>query len=58
MLETFSTRPIWWHFLCISVPNKLTRPNAAFMLIDGGGNDGNSYMNSYLLKLKYIVFFV
>ncbi|CAF4525160.1 unnamed protein product [Rotaria sp. Silwood2] len=36
--ETFSDRPIWWHYLCISVPKKLTRPNAAFMLIDGGSN--------------------
>ncbi|CAF3414533.1 unnamed protein product [Rotaria sp. Silwood1] len=36
--ETFSDRPIWWHYLCISVPNKLTRPNAAFMLIDGGSS--------------------
>jgi len=37
--ETVTNRPIWWHYLCISVPHKLTRPNSAFMLIDGGGND-------------------
>jgi len=37
--ETFSNRPIWWHYLCISVPHKLTRPDAAFMLIDGGSNN-------------------
>ncbi|CAF1366256.1 unnamed protein product, partial [Rotaria sordida] len=36
--ETFSSRPIWWHYLCITVPNQLTRPNTAFMLIDGGSN--------------------
>lgn len=38
-LETFSNRPIWWHYLCISIPHKLTRPDAAFMLIDGGSNN-------------------
>ncbi|CAF1051330.1 unnamed protein product [Rotaria magnacalcarata] len=37
--ESFSTRSIWWHFLCITVPNNLTRPNSAFMLIDGGSNN-------------------
>ncbi|CAF3515250.1 unnamed protein product [Adineta steineri] len=37
--EKFSSRPIWWHYLCISVPHKLTRPNNAFMLIDGGSNN-------------------
>ncbi|CAF1622101.1 unnamed protein product [Rotaria magnacalcarata] len=37
--ETFSNRPIWWHYLCISVPHKITRPNSAFMLIDGGSNN-------------------
>ncbi|CAF1644495.1 unnamed protein product [Adineta ricciae] len=37
--EKFSSRPIWWHYLCISVPHKLTRPNTAFMLIDGGSNN-------------------
>jgi hypothetical protein len=41
IIESFSTRSIWWHFLCISVPNRLTRPKSAFMLIDGGSsNDG------------------
>ncbi|CAF1416794.1 unnamed protein product [Adineta ricciae] len=34
--ETFSNRPMWSHYLCISVPNKLTRPKSAFMFIDGG----------------------
>ena len=38
ILETFSTRPIWWHYLCITVPYVIKRPNAAFMLIDGGTN--------------------
>lgn len=37
--ETFVKNPIWWHQLLISIPNKITRPGAAFMLIDGGKND-------------------
>ncbi|CAF0973466.1 unnamed protein product [Adineta ricciae] len=36
--ESFTDHPIWWHYLCITVPNKLTRPNSAFMIIDGGHN--------------------
>lgn len=38
-LETFSSRPIWWHYLCISVPHVIKRPNAGFLLIDGGSNN-------------------
>ncbi len=45
-LETYSNRPIWWHYLCITVPHKLTRPNSAFMLIDGGSNN-NAYEDKY-----------
>jgi hypothetical protein len=37
-IETYTDHPIWWHYLCISVPHKLTRPNTAFLLIDGGSN--------------------
>jgi len=38
-VETFSTRPIWWHYLSIVVPNKITRPNSGLLFIDGGTND-------------------
>ena len=37
-LETVTKNPIWWHYLCITVPHQLTRPDTAFMLIDGGSN--------------------
>jgi hypothetical protein len=37
--ESFSSRPIWWHYLCITVPNKLTRPNVGFLLVDQGNNN-------------------
>ncbi|CAF1507531.1 unnamed protein product [Adineta steineri] len=39
--DTFSSRSIWWHYLCITVPNKLIRPNTAFLFMDqGSNNDG------------------
>jgi PhoPQ-activated pathogenicity-related protein len=39
--ETVVVNPIWWHFLCITIPNNLTRPDAGLLLIDGGDNDPN-----------------
>jgi PhoPQ-activated pathogenicity-related protein len=36
--ETYVTNPIWWHYLCVTVPDKVTRPDASFILIDGGAN--------------------
>ena len=38
-IESYSSRSIWWHYLCITVPNVIKRPNTAFMLIDQGSND-------------------
>ncbi|CAF1001048.1 unnamed protein product [Adineta steineri] len=50
--ETVTDHPIWWHYLCISVPHKLTRPNSAFMIIDGGHNtDGIPKPQDNLLAL-------
>lgn len=36
MDETYVKNPIWWHYVNIIVPDKLTRPNAAIVFIDGG----------------------
>jgi PhoPQ-activated pathogenicity-related protein len=36
--ETVSDRPIWWHYLCVTVPDKITKPDAGLLLIDGGSN--------------------
>ena len=33
--ETVTTNPIWWHFLCVTIPDKIIRSDAAFLLIDG-----------------------
>ncbi|XP_071129143.1 autocrine proliferation repressor protein A-like [Mytilus edulis] len=30
--------PIWWHYLAITIPDKIVYKDAAFMLIDGGSN--------------------
>jgi len=31
--------PIWWHYMTITIPDKITYKDAAFMLIDGGSNN-------------------
>ncbi|XP_071108310.1 autocrine proliferation repressor protein A-like [Haliotis cracherodii] len=36
--ETVVTNPIWWHYLTITVPDKLVFKDSAFILIDGGSN--------------------
>jgi PhoPQ-activated pathogenicity-related protein len=36
--ETIVKNPIWWHYLCITIPDKLTRLDAGLLLIDGGSN--------------------
>ena len=41
--ESIVVNPIWWHFLSITVPNKITRGDAALLYIDGGNNNGNTY---------------
>ena len=34
--ESFVKNPIWWHYVVISVPDKVLRPDAGFMFIQGG----------------------
>ncbi|XP_041364664.1 autocrine proliferation repressor protein A-like [Gigantopelta aegis] len=36
--EAVSSQPIWWHYLSMTVPDKLKFPNDGFLFIDGGGN--------------------
>ena len=36
--ETVLDRPIWWHYLCITIPIKITKPDVGYLLIDGGSN--------------------
>ncbi|XP_048760078.1 autocrine proliferation repressor protein A-like isoform X1 [Ostrea edulis] len=36
--EAETDRPIWWHYLTVTIPDKINYTNAAFMLIDGGKN--------------------
>jgi hypothetical protein len=37
-IESYSTQPIWWHYMIITVPKVLKHPNNAFLLIGGGHN--------------------
>lgn len=32
------SQPVWWHYLTITVPDKLDLNNAGFLFIDGGSN--------------------
>lgn len=41
--ETLVQNPIWWHFLCVTVPDQIIRPDAAFLLIDGGDNNPQKF---------------
>ncbi|CAF1105282.1 unnamed protein product [Brachionus calyciflorus] len=40
--ETIVANPIWWHFLCVTIPDKIVRPDAGLLLIDGGNNNPNN----------------
>ncbi|CAF4591001.1 unnamed protein product [Rotaria sp. Silwood2] len=35
---SFSSQPIWWHYMIITVPRTFRRPHIAFIFIDGGDN--------------------
>ncbi|XP_035694838.1 autocrine proliferation repressor protein A-like isoform X1 [Branchiostoma floridae] len=39
LTEEEVSRPIWWHFLTVTIPDNITHPDAAFMFIEGGRND-------------------
>lgn len=34
--ETFVVNPVWWHYVVVSVPPRVLRPDAAFLFIQGG----------------------
>lgn len=36
--ESIVANPIWWHYLCITIPDKLEITDAAVLWIDGGKN--------------------
>ncbi|CAF0930838.1 unnamed protein product [Brachionus calyciflorus] len=39
--ESIVDRPIWWHWLSVCIPNKISRPDASFIYI-GGKSNGDS----------------
>ena len=36
--DSFSTQPIWWHYVTITVPRNMRRRRTAFLLIGDGDN--------------------
>ncbi|UJR29021.1 hypothetical protein I4U23_010238 [Adineta vaga] len=49
--SSFSTQPIWWHYLTITVPKVIRRSKTAFLLIDGGSNKDSPPTGSSLASL-------
>lgn len=43
MDESFVKNPIWWHYVVVSVPDKVIRTDAAFLFIQGGSQDGGLF---------------
>jgi len=37
--ETFTDRPVWWHYVVVHIPENRVYQDSAFFLIDGGSND-------------------
>jgi len=37
--EEFSTRPIWWHFMGIAIPDDIRHPEHGLLFIEGGQNN-------------------
>lgn len=36
--ETIIVNSIWWHYLCVIIPDKITRADIGILWIDGGQN--------------------
>ncbi|KAI8796905.1 autocrine proliferation repressor protein A [Biomphalaria glabrata] len=39
MTEAETSKPLWWHFVSVIIPNTLNYTETAFLYIDGGDND-------------------
>ena len=50
MDESYVKNPVWWHYVVLTVPDKITRPKAGIVIIDGGKND-DSYEKNRLETL-------
>ncbi|XP_050394472.1 autocrine proliferation repressor protein A [Patella vulgata] len=38
LTEDIVEKPIWWHYLTVTIPHVIRYPDAAFMFIEGGSN--------------------
>ena len=36
--ESISSRSVWWHYVAVTVPDKILYPEHAFLYITGGSN--------------------
>eukprot|EP00058_Branchiostoma_floridae_P004655 XP_002590143.1 hypothetical protein BRAFLDRAFT_90877 [Branchiostoma floridae] len=44
-------RPIWWHFLTVTIPDNMSHPEAAFLYIDDGDNDNPESVSADLKQI-------
>ncbi|KAH3871994.1 hypothetical protein DPMN_035209 [Dreissena polymorpha] len=50
------SQPVWWHYLSVTVPDKILIKGAGFMLIDGGSNhDGPPKPTENFVRLTSVV---
>ena len=52
--EKVTTNPIWWHFLSVTVPDKVTRESGAFIYVEGGSNNNPRFEIGQVLFFKYL----
>lgn len=50
--EKVTTNPIWWHFLSVTVPDKVTRESGAFIYVEGGSNNNPRFEIGQVLFFK------
>ncbi|CAF3924773.1 unnamed protein product, partial [Adineta steineri] len=52
--DSFSTQPIWWHYVTITVPKVIRRSKTAFLMIDGGSNNNSPPTGDITTELAVI----
>ena len=53
--DAYSTRPIWWHYVGIAIPDEIKYPNAAVLLIQGGSNTDTELVR--VIWINFIILF-
>ncbi|XP_078610553.1 autocrine proliferation repressor protein A-like isoform X2 [Branchiostoma floridae x Branchiostoma japonicum] len=47
LTEEEVSRPIWWHFLTVTIPDNITHPEAGFMFIEQDDNENPESLPNY-----------